>query len=188
MGAGICQIGAIQRRQFHLTVSSADAAFVSRNFRVPAYVDDAANPASIFDHHRGIIFHGVVMHDVGELRGDPKRLAEKEIKKPSMRCDATSNRGPPPALKGSTSQLRLPFPSNHAWEVKLSQNRSADRAGCEQMLRALRLGIAPAVISYAQNLAGLGDGFHCIITRASASLMKAFMGFSHNTCLPERSA
>src|SRR5438270_13295304 len=99
---------------------------------MPADVDDPADSACVFNHHGGIVFHGVVMHHVRELRGHAERLSEKKI----QNVDAV--RGDVEEWTASgLGGIDQPTAAAGAIEPHVAgefgENWFADCAGCEQL-------------------------------------------------------
>ncbi len=121
---------------------------------MPADVDDGADSVRVLDHDGSVVFHCVVMHHVRELARDSQRLAKKKI----QNIDAVRGDVEERAASGFGG---IDQPTAAALAVKphvvrdFGQNGLADRAGGEQLLRALHLWIRAAIVGHAEGLAAL---------------------------------
>src|SRR5579872_4432581 len=121
---------------------------------MPAHIYDAAHAARVLNHHGGVVFDRVVMHNVRALSDSAQRLAEEKIQNvDAMRCDVEQ--------RAATGLGRVDEPTAAAGAVEPSmtgefgEHGLADCARCQQLLRTLYFGIAASIVRDPKHLAAL---------------------------------
>src|SRR5262252_9800695 len=123
---------------------------------MPAHIDDSADSRFVFDHHRSIVFDGVMVHDIRQLTGDAQRLAKQKIQDiNTMRRDIEE------WTAASLGGIEQPAPVSASIEPhmirQLGENRRANGASSDQLLGPYDLGIAATIIGDPEELAILGS-------------------------------